>query len=85
MPTGTASGEGVTTMGIGELGGALPPLADATEDCVFLTDRRGRYLAVNRGFALGGPPGGRNPRPNRPPIWASASCRETSRRATCSP
>ena len=41
--------EGSTTMGIGEA--AFRALADATEDCVFLTDRRGRYLAVNRGFA----------------------------------
>ncbi len=36
-------------MGIGEA--AFRALADTTEDCVFLADRRGRYLAVNRGFA----------------------------------
>ncbi len=36
-------------MGIGEA--AFRALADATEDCVFLADRQGRYLAVNRGFA----------------------------------
>ncbi len=36
-------------MGIGEA--AFRALADATDDCVFLTDRQGRYLAVNRGFA----------------------------------
>ncbi|HVS37730.1 MAG TPA: ATP-binding protein [Gemmataceae bacterium] len=36
-------------MGMGEA--AFRALADATDDCVFLTDRKGRYLAVNRGFA----------------------------------
>ncbi len=30
---------------------AFRALADATDDCVFLTDRRGRYVAVNRSFA----------------------------------
>ena len=38
-------------MGIGEA--AFRALADATADCVFLADRRGRYLAVNRGLRAG--------------------------------
>ena len=41
--------EGSAFMGIGV--GAFRALADALEDCVFLTDQQGRYLAVNRSFA----------------------------------
>ena len=49
MESIAAPTEGTPTSRVGEV--AFRALADRLEECVFLTDRQGRYLAVNSGFA----------------------------------
>ncbi len=49
MESIAAPTEGTPTSRVGEV--AFRALADRLEECVFLTDRQGRYLAVNGGFA----------------------------------